>query len=1371
MQRFRKFSSHPKFDKARRNQAIGSSTMTNEGKKRHLILILFLILVHSHINLTSSPSVLRGGLVFQEKLTQGPVYVNVESITLFRKADPSILVKSAQMSRSLGNLYQKICRDVANKVTLFDKQQHQPKPSRSEVPENSYVHPYDLLFSPFQYQLLDAPQVCKEMGGRRPEIRDKNSLEAIRFAAISKGIKKISAGVSYDAANNIFRFVSDDVNVRYNSPFPSLEYGGYYEGAAYKAVNWEDEYAVQQYAAKYPIIYNHPDKEFVIRLGDNADKNYREHIMCEVPKLPPDTKIKNENNLLLQVTNHACKRDEQGLLASTNIVISEIEAITNLNVTLSEDLSSMDHFLPKVIHSYDFDDEKKRKRRSPSKRRRQRCFNRNTPILLTALEASEEENEQHVSNDEQRTSTKRKRQRCFDLNRPIFATAIETRKKKRKALRQVNEKMDQWNINTPDASIVQLYALYAIRAKAKIPQPPFHIWLQSKALETFYTQTNNAEFWHTHHYRIMGSPILPPIDTAKEKAIKTAAKKIFTGMEIKQQANLYKQHQWFKNIINEHITSVLLHYLRTNKYNGITRWQTFQDVTQQVQQQQRRTKRNTLQAPNVVQVQLYLQYLVRQPKHNIDHTDIDFEVWLLGTSLELYYSTETHHFQPHQWEHIARLLLEEPVINSDADEVRRAALIRTTPEEIALYQWKYKHDQPYKTRMDQRLGALIKQYLRTERINGLTRNDLYSSVTDVVKSRKGISYTTTTTSATSTTQTTTRRTTTTTQSTTSTASMSSSFPIPPTPAPQIVQVRTRRAPIGPLAVLGIGLGATAAANVLSSSITGDAPLSWGGKTIGGLFGLKTSGSDDLQAWSAVGQAMEDLKINQNEIASTMYLTQQQMGTIISAVDGNFKSTATMIIEQDIKMYVRHLLLVQQNAIQKYAHIMLASSVRQTSPFALSQKELDQTADELKTKKGIILVRDLSSTRMEATIIDNELYIKIDIPIINENNLFNFYQIKPVPVFSNNKTLVPDIDAKAIAISKSGSDYVIVNNDEFETCTNRPWQCKIATPITPMSQNSHCVASTYVTKQLTCPLIEKDYEMQPFFHIDGNYTIYSVPRDTRLYIKCSESNLSNRYKDESVTIRGMGEAIFKYSCTITLPTGAKFSTPSSKTTENTSDLKIFELLKVYPLHTGITIEAPKSIVPNHTAVQVSLLDVEVPTKAELTYEAFHPLRSIPFLIRLACIIAFFVVMALAIKCFWPNIRAWLGRKWYCCCFGPTTEEQEQQRREDNARKLQIITDELNVIKQNAKIGAQKWKQSTTSIMSNIQKARSMSNLYSPKDQQMCKQSASLLDSSDSLPPPPPSILTPSVKHNTRIVYKAEPTTPTTKRVSFTNGRLE
>ena len=85
-------------------------------------------------------------------------------------------------------------------------------------------------------------------------------------------------------------------------------------------------------------------------------------------------------------------------------------------------------------------------------------------------------------------------------------------------------------------------------------------------------------------------------------------------------------------------------------------------------------------------------------------------------------------------------------------------------------------------------------------------------------------------------------------------------------------------------------------------------------------------------------------------------------------------------------------MVQQNAIQKYAHIILAASVKQTSPHALSQKELDMTADELKMKKGIIIVRDLSSTRMSASIINNELYIEIEIPIIQVNNLLNFTKL-------------------------------------------------------------------------------------------------------------------------------------------------------------------------------------------------------------------------------------------------------------------------------------------------------------------------------------------------------------------------------------------
>jgi len=142
--------------------------------------------------------------------------------------------------------------------------------------------------------------------------------------------------------------------------------------------------------------------------------------------------------------------------------------------------------------------------------------------------------------------------------------------------------------------------------------------------------------------------------------------------------------------------------------------------------------------------------------------------------------------------------------------------------------------------------------------------------------------------------------------------------------------------------------------------------------------------------------------------------------------------------------------------------------------------------------------------MTGSVIEGELYLQIEIPIINENNLFNFYQVKPAPVFNNNISYLLEIDANTI--SKSGSAYAIINNDEFEICTNKPWQCKVSTPIIPMSQQSPCVASSYVTRQPKCPLEEKENMLPPFFHIDGNHTIYSVPKETKLYVKMLREQL-------------------------------------------------------------------------------------------------------------------------------------------------------------------------------------------------------------------------------------------------------------------------
>ncbi len=103
---------------------------------------------------------------------------------------------------------------------------------------------------------------------------------------------------------------------------------------------------------------------------------------------------------------------------------------------------------------------------------------------------------------------------------------------------------------------------------------------------------------------------------------------------------------------------------------------------------------------------------------------------------------------------------------------------------------------------------------------------------------------------------------------------------------------------------------------------------------------------------------------------------------------------------------------------------------------------------------------------------------------------------------------------------------------------------------------------------------------------------------------------------------------------------------------------------------------------------------------------------PFLIQMACVIAFMITAILIIRCCWPNIRAWLGRTWYCCCWGPTPEEEQKQRQEENAKTFQRLTEELDNLRLQATKGAERWKQSSSNLWNNLQKARSLTNSVFP-----------------------------------------------------------
>jgi hypothetical protein len=174
MQHLKKFSSYPKFDKGRRKQVfVKILKMSTAGKESVSNFFDNFRAPYFPPSSVHKPKYVERWVGVSEKTTQGLVYINTKTITLIWKANTTDLLNSTRTLRSMINTYQNFCQKVDDMVTLFDKPtQQKNKPSRSEVEEPQYHHPFDIYFLPFKYQILDAPQVCKEMEGRQPEIRD-----------------------------------------------------------------------------------------------------------------------------------------------------------------------------------------------------------------------------------------------------------------------------------------------------------------------------------------------------------------------------------------------------------------------------------------------------------------------------------------------------------------------------------------------------------------------------------------------------------------------------------------------------------------------------------------------------------------------------------------------------------------------------------------------------------------------------------------------------------------------------------------------------------------------------------------------------------------------------------------------------------------------------------------------------------------------------------------------------------------------------------------------------------------------------------------------------------------------------------------------
>jgi len=127
---------------------------------------------------------------------------------------------------------------------------------------------------------------------------------------------------------------------------------------------------------------------------------------------------------------------------------------------------------------------------------------------------------------------------------------------------------------------------------------------------------------------------------------------------------------------------------------------------------------------------------------------------------------------------------------------------------------------------------------------------------------------------------------------------------------------------------------------------------------------------------------------------------------------------------------------------------MAAQLSKTSPYAISRQELITYGKQLNIEKGIQITVKVEDTKSTVALINNQIQILIQIPIIDKQKLFHFYHIKILPSFFDNKTFNPILDAEYIALSKSGSKYIEITTAEFLKC--------ILQPDTPVIENSLCV---------------------------------------------------------------------------------------------------------------------------------------------------------------------------------------------------------------------------------------------------------------------------------------------------------------------------
>ena len=426
---------------------------------------------------------------------------------------------------------------------------------------------------------------------------------------------------------------------------------------------------------------------------------------------------------------------------------------------------------------------------------------------------------------------------------------------------------------------------------------------------------------------------------------------------------------------------------------------------------------------------------------------------------------------------------------------------------------------------------------------------------------------------------------------------------------------------------------------------------------GSYVSSATANSPDaatLEIYRQNAKALSNLHINQNQITSAINAINKKLMYFEDQIIGKFEGVATIILEEDLRSFIQHLQTTIQITLLKYNAAMMSAADTRTSSYILSQEELEQIADVMMRTKNFQISRDLSNVKTYTLIENQQITFIFDIPITDDKKEFALYTISFLPTFHETLTLIPQVDSNHIAINSQGDKYTKLTELELNKCLDVPPRCYSHVPITPIRDESSCVATTYITDKPACDYKTTGETPRPTFLFYDNFMFYSVPTSTSVAGQCLKNTLSNGYKTGVVQLNGTGKIELSYTCVVNLPDGSTHNTPSRPSNLTQMNTPVFNHLKNLPQRRDFQIQGDVHVFTPQEPV--TLLPEEPLDFGKVFKQSFHPAASLSTVTIIIICFAVFFCTFVSIYCFCPRI--------FLKCFCPERIYHLIDRRDDS-----------------------------------------------------------------------------------------------------------